>query len=282
MPELPEVETTLLGIKPCLIQQKIKKIIIRQPKLRWKIPEEILQSVVGEKIKNITRRGKYLLFHVKSGFIIIHLGMSGSLRILTSKIDPRKHDHVDIEFSNNTILRFTDPRRFGALLWCENITTHLLLKNLGVEPLSRNFTATYLYQKIINKNAPIKSLIMNNKIVVGVGNIYATEALFRAKIHPKRLGKSLAKKECDQLVKSIKYILKKAIKKGGTTIKDFSSSEGKPGYFVQHLNVYGRAGKPCLVCKTTLESFRVGQRATVYCKKCQSLTSSPNTKKIIP
>lgn len=270
MPELPEVETTLRGIEPYILNKKIKKVIIRHYQLRWPIPHNIQEILVGKTIKRLERRAKYLLFKTSKGTLILHLGMSGSIRILTEPCLPNKHDHVDLEFPNNIILRFTDPRRFGALLWTEDtITSHPLLKHLGPEPLEKEFSNAYLHQIMQNKNTPIKSFIMDNKNVVGVGNIYATEALFLAKIHPKTPAKNISSQQSTLLVKIIKQILRLAIKKGGTTLKDFVNSKGNPGYFSQHLKVYGRAGEPCLECNLILDSFKIGQRSTVYCGNCQ-------------
>lgn len=274
MPELPEVETTLQGLKPHLEGQIIKDVIVRQPKLRYSIPHNLKSKLHHMHICRLSRRGKYLLIHLDIGTIIIHLGMSGSLQILTQATSPKPHDHVDFLFENNKILRYTDPRRFGAILWtAENPTEHRLLKLLGVEPLDKYFTAKYLKQKAISRSTPIKSLIMNNKIVVGVGNIYATEALFLAGIHPVTPSNSLSDEKCNKLVTSIKQILKLAIKKGGTTLKDFVDSTGKPGYFSQQLKAYGRTGLPCVQCNTILQSFLLEQRNTVFCKVCQPQNS---------
>ncbi len=270
MPELPEVETTLWGIYPHIQAQRIKDVIIRHPRLRWPIPHQIGSKLIGNKIEQIQRRAKYLLLTVGKGTLIIHLGMSGRLRILTKSIPPQKHDHIDIVFSNHKILRFTDPRRFGAFLWTEQaIHLHSLLKNLGPEPLEKSFTSRYLLQQAQDRKIPIKSFIMDNKIVVGVGNIYAAEALFLAKINPLKPVKNITLIEFTRLVTAIKKILRLAIKQGGTTVKDFVNSEGKPGYFSQYLKVYGRAGMPCVSCQTILQSVRIGQRSTVYCGRCQ-------------
>ncbi|MBV8802747.1 MAG: bifunctional DNA-formamidopyrimidine glycosylase/DNA-(apurinic or apyrimidinic site) lyase [Gammaproteobacteria bacterium] len=271
MPELPEVETTLRGIVPHILHHRIKKIIIRQYQLRWKIPSDIHLILVNKTLIGAERRGKYILLKTTYGAIIIHLGMSGHLKILTKNQPHRKHDHVDLIFSNNIILRFTDPRRFGAFLWVEgNPFNHSLLKDLGVEPLSKNFSASYLFSQAQNKTTAIKSLIMNSNIVTGIGNIYAAEALFKAGIHPETSAKSLSIERLQLLVKAIKKILRHAIKKGGTTLKDFSDSDGKPGYFSHQLKVYGREGLACIKCHSTLQSIKIGQRSTVYCKRCQT------------
>jgi formamidopyrimidine-DNA glycosylase len=270
MPELPEVETTLNGIKPFILKKKIKNIVVRHHGLRWPIPTTINQTLSGKIIQNVIRRGKYLLLTTAQGTILLHLGMSGSLRILTEPTPPKKHDHLDMIFAPQTILRFTDPRRFGAFLWTtDDPEQHPLLVHLGPEPLSKTATGQYLWQKAQGRKVPIKSFIMDSKVIVGVGNIYATEALFAAGISPKKPAGNVSLSQYNQLIKAIQKTLKAAIKKGGTTLKDFVNSEGKQGYFSVHLKVYGRKGLPCLTCKTPLKEIRIGQRSTVYCPKCQ-------------
>ncbi len=270
MPELPEVETTLRGIEPHIQGKKIIKVVIRYPRLRWPIPRSLPKLLTGKKIKNLERRGKYLLLHVEEGALIIHLGMSGSLRILKQFSEAQKHDHFELEFANGMILRLTDPRRFGAVLWTDQeIVEHPLLKHLGPEPLDKIFSANYLLLAAKKSHVPIKSFLMNSKIVVGVGNIYATEALYLAKINPLKLAKNISAKEFNDLVKAVKSVLRQAIKQGGTTLKDFLHSEGKPGYFIHFLQAYGRSGLPCKRCKTLLESIQINQRTTVFCPQCQ-------------
>lgn len=270
MPELPEVETTLQGIKRHLNKNKVADIIIRYPTLRWPIPSHLPNLIINQRVKNISRRGKYILFEFTTGTMILHLGMSGRVRVLSEKLPPQKHDHVDIIFDNNKYLRFTDPRRFGALLWSSgDPNTHALLAHLGPEPLTKDFDADYLSKQSAKRKAPIKSFIMDSKIVVGVGNIYATEALFRANILPQTPAGKISLERYKKLVKEIKAVLSEAIKQGGTTLKDFSKSDGTPGYFSIKLKVYGRGGKPCVRCRTLLTLIRQGQRSTVYCKKCQ-------------
>jgi len=270
MPELPEVETTRRGIAPHVLNQTIKKVIVRNPRLRWPITNNLAVILHKQKIKKITRRGKYLLLHCDKGFLIIHLGMSGKLSIVENKLMARKHDHCELIFSHGKILRFNDPRRFGAILWTEaHPHQHPLLKNLGVEPLLKNFHKNYLYQQIQNKNVTIKQLIMDGKIVVGVGNIYASEALFLAKILPTRAAQTLSLQECDRLVAAIKKVLTRAIKAGGTTLKDFLQANGKPGYFSQKLLVYQREATPCLDCGNPIQNIKLAQRATYYCFSCQ-------------
>jgi formamidopyrimidine-DNA glycosylase len=270
MPELPEVETTLRGISPHIEKQTIAKTVVRERRFRWPIPSNMPQILLGKMIVNVERRAKYLLLTTHEGTIIIHLGMSGHLRILVNDHPPNKHDHVDIVFHNKKILRFTDPRRFGAFLWVEGDPHgHSLLKHLGIEPLTRGFTGRYLWLRAQGRIVPIKSFLMDNKIVNGIGNIYATEALFEAGIHPSIPANSLSVDRLECLVKSSKQILRLAIKRGGTTLKDFINSNGKPGYFSSQLKVYGRAGLPCVICHATLQLMQIGQRSTVYCKRCQ-------------
>lgn len=269
MPELPEVETTLQGISPYLRGQSIQKIIVRFSQLRWPIPNNLAAQLEKQTIQTLSRRGKYLLLHFKQGTLILHLGMSGRLSIVTAEIPPKKHDHLDFILQNKKILRFTDPRRFGACLWSENPAEHFLLKHLGVEPLSKKFSGEYLFKKSRARKIPIKTFIMNHKIVTGVGNIYAAESLFAAKIHPETAANKISLLQYQMLTKAIIRILKQAIKKGGTTLKDFLNSEGKPGYFNLKLKVYGRAGLPCFDCKKPLQQNRLGQRSTVFCVNCQ-------------
>lgn len=272
MPELPEVETTCRGIEPHILNQIITDVVVRHPRLRWPIPKNLQTILVGEKILEINRRAKYILLQTKKGTLILHLGMSGHLRIVTKTTPVKKHDHVDIEFKNNKILRFNDPRRFGAVLWTnDSPLQHDLLKDLGVEPLTTDFSAKYLQEKARNRSVPIKSFIMDNKIVTGVGNIYATEALFVAKLHPLLPAKEVSLEALKKLVSAIKSILKTAIKNGGTTLKDFANSEGKPGYFSNHLQVYGRADEACFECGTQIEAVKIGQRTTSFCSHCQAM-----------
>lgn len=270
MPELPEVETTLLGIKPHILYQTIKSCVIRQPQLRWPIPTDKLVRLNGYRIDSIERRGKYLILTIHDGAILIHLGMSGCLQIVSEDQAINKHDHVDIQFTNHVILRYTDPRRFGAILWAANDPyQHPLIAKLGLEPFAPQFTGEYLHKQAVMRKCPVKSLIMDNKTVVGVGNIYATEALFGAKIHPTTPANKLSLQHMNVLVEQIKAILQRAITQGGTTLKDFLNSDGKPGYFIQQLQVYGRAGLPCLHCRTPIRSMRIGQRTTCFCINCQ-------------
>lgn len=268
MPELPEVETTKRGIQPYVENINIRSIAVRQPRLRWPVSEE-LSAISMSRVLKVERRAKYLLLNLTNGHIMIHLGMSGSLRVVDINSPVGKHDHVDFLMDNEKILRYNDPRRFGSILWVNDPITHPLLSKLGPEPLEDTFKEDYLFKKREGKKVNIKQFIMDNKIVVGVGNIYANEALFLSGIHPKRPANKISEKRFKQLTNNIKLILSEAIKQGGTTLKDFVGGDGKPGYFQQQLNVYGRGGQPCVNCKSTLKEIRLGQRSTVYCPKCQ-------------
>ena len=272
MPELPEVETILRGLTPHIQGATIEKALIRTHQLRWPIPE-LNPAIRQQIILNVSRRGKYLLVRLKTGTILFHLGMSGRLCLLTDFKPPQRHDHVDIIFTDKQVLRYTDPRRFGAILWTPDCPLqHLLLKNLGVEPLTDDLTCDYLLQRAANRGKAIKSFIMDSKIVVGIGNIYAAESLFLAGIHPAMPAGLLTKIQARRLIDVIKQVLALAITKGGTTLKDFVNSEGRPGYFAQQLLVYGRAGLPCATCEEPLQSSVLGQRSTVFCVHCQPLS----------
>lgn len=270
MPELPEVETTRRGISPHLVKQKITDIIIRQPKLRWPIPADLPNRLIGQTIHTVKRRAKYLLIETESGTLIMHLGMSGSLRIIPGSTPAGGHDHFDLVLGKSC-LRLRDPRRFGAVLWTDNdINQHSLIAKLGPEPLSDAFDVEYLYAQSRKRNVAIKNFIMNAHIVVGVGNIYASESLFLAGINPKRKAGKISKQRFAKLVQSIKSVLTKAIKQGGTTLKDFSNEEGKPGYFKQELQVYGRPGEACYTCAAPIQQAMIGQRSSYYCPHCQT------------
>lgn len=269
MPELPEVEVSRLGILPFLEQQLVKKIILHRAALRWPIPKEVHQ-LEGQVITAIHRRAKYLLLEGAAGSIILHLGMSGNLRVLPEGSPLQKHDHFELITEAGQSLRLYDPRRFGAVLWQVAGETHRVLTHLGPEPLSEAFTPEYLFQASRGRRVAVKSFIMDNKIVVGVGNIYANEALFMSGIDPRRQAGRISQARYEALTQNIKQVLAQAIEQGGTTLKDFSRADGQPGYFAQELLVYGRAGEPCLNCEALLERVLIGQRQTVYCKACQS------------
>ncbi len=269
MPELPEVETTRKGIKPYVDQQIVSKINVRQPKMRWPVPDEIHQ-MEGQKIESVKRRGKYLLLETTKGTALIHLGMSGSLRVVDPSAEYEKHDHVEFVFDNDKAIRLRDPRRFGAVLFTtKNPLKHKLIRSLGPEPLSDDFNLDYLFECSRNRKVSIKQFIMNGQMVVGVGNIYACESLFRAGISPKRLAGKVSKARYQILLLVIKEVLAAAIEQGGTTLRDFVQAEGKPGYFQQELNVYGRAGAECKVCSAKIKQITQGQRSTFYCGVCQ-------------
>ena len=271
MPELPEVETTLRGIAPHILRQTVSAVTIRQPKLRWQIPPALPETLRGLVVRECRRRAKYLLIRFDTGVLLIHLGMSGSLRIwLGNAPAAGKHDHVDIAFANGTLLRYHDPRRFGAILWLAGAAEHHnLLKDLGVEPLSDDFTADYLFQALQKRGSPIKTALMDNKIVVGVGNIYANEALFAAGILPTRRADRVSAEECRRLVAEIRSVLQRALKAGGSSLRDFLHSDGQSGYFQQQYQVYGREGEPCRQCGTPIARQTIGQRSSFYCPQCQ-------------
>lgn len=270
MPELPEVETTVRGIAPHVEGQVIRQVVIRQPQLRWPVPVNLPEILPNLTIRSVSRRAKYLLISTDAGTIILHLGMSGSLRILPKEKPADKHDHIDFIFSNGTILRYNDPRRFGAVLWTTSSPAgHDLLKDLGPEPLSSDFDGAHLYRLSRNRKAPIKSFVMDGHVVVGVGNIYANEALFMAGIHPKRHAGRIALPRYQLLADCIKTVLHSAIEQGGTTLRNFVNEAGNPGYFKQQLRVYGRAGQPCPNCLHPLTEIRVTNRSTVFCVNCQ-------------
>jgi formamidopyrimidine-DNA glycosylase len=270
MPELPEVETTRRGIAPYILNHAIDKIIIRAPKLRWPIPKNIAKILPGQTVRSIDRRAKYLLLNFDTGTLIMHLGMSGRLQTLPTEIPAQKHDHVDIKFSNGSLLRYTDPRRFGAILWTSDLPTeHKLLKDLGPEPFTTEFNGKYLFAQAKTKKVAVKNFIMDAKVVVGVGNIYASEALFAAKIDPRTPAQNVAPEQYAVLAKHIKQILRAAIAQGGTTLKDFFDNSGKPGYFKQKLKVYGRKDLSCMVCENIIQAAMIGQRNTFFCTNCQ-------------
>ncbi len=270
MPELPEVETTRRGIEPYLKNRTVKSVTVRNPRLRWPIPKTIEKNLIGQKILRIKRRAKYLLIETAVGTLILHLGMSGSLRISAIGTAYRKHDHFALTLSNGKELRLHDPRRFGAVLWTKSdVSQHPLLTSLGPEPLEKDFNADHLYHSNQHRKVSIKQQIMNSKIVVGVGNIYASEALFLAGIHPKRAARRISKVRIERLVAAIKSVLTDSIQQGGTTLRDFVRENGEPGYFSQHLNVYGKAGEPCPSCGKIIKQIVLGQRSTYYCPNCQ-------------
>lgn len=270
MPELPEVETTCAGIRPHLQGQILKHFIVRETRLRWPVEVVHAKKFENQILQTVERRAKYILLKFDVGILVIHLGMSGSLRVLDEKLAPEKHDHVDIVFENNKTLRYHDPRRFGAIVWIEgDLDQHKLFSRLGPEPLTEDFSAEYLFKKSRGRKLSIKQFVMDAHVVVGVGNIYANEALFSAGIHPEREAGRISNKRYQVLVSEIKLVLGRAIAQGGTTLKDFQNPEGKPGYFAQSLNVYGRKGEPCVNCGRKLDELRLNNRSTVLCRACQ-------------
>ena len=270
MPELPEVETSRRGITPHIEGHTLKQIIVRQPSLRWPVDTKQCEQLAGQQLLKIQRRAKYLLLEYECGTQLLHLGMSGSLRVLDDIVAPGKHDHVDFLFGNQKILRFNDPRRFGALIWAgDDPLAHPLLASLGPEPLDEAFNADYCYERSRGKRQAIKQWIMDGHVVVGVGNIYANESLFKAGIHPSRQAGRISYARFERLVATIKEVIAAAIRQGGTSLRDFTRADGKPGYFKQSLAVYGRGNEPCLNCGDPLKETRHGQRATVFCSNCQ-------------
>ncbi len=269
MPELPEVETTRLGLLPEMESRRIQAVILRRSDLRWPIPGEIAKLLPGQPILGVRRRAKYLLLDTAPGSALLHLGMSGSLRVVPQDLPAGRHDHVDLVLDSGLAVRFTDPRRFGCLLWQPHGETHALLRDLGPEPLSSEFTGDYLFECSRKRSASIKTFLMDQKNVVGVGNIYAVETLFHAGIAPGRAAGRVSRERYSRLAQAVKEVLTQAIRSGGTTLRDFSHPDGMPGYFKQELWVYGRQGFPCLTCGRPLSGNRLGNRATVWCARCQ-------------
>ncbi len=270
MPELPEVETTRRGILPHVLNTRVAQVIVRNARLRWPVPRSLARELPGQTVRAVERRAKYLLLRADKGTVILHLGMSGSLRVLDKATPPGKHDHLDIVFANGSCLRLRDPRRFGAVLWTKDEPLHHpLLKGLGCEPLAQEFDGEALYRCARTRRVAIKQLLMDSRVVAGIGNIYANEALFLAGVHPLRVARRLTKARCERLAQAVKQVLHAALAQGGTTLRDFRRSNGEPGYFAQQLKVYGRAGEPCPRCTTTLRHQRQGQRSSFYCARCQ-------------
>lgn len=270
MPELPEVETTRRGIAPYAVGREVVDVTVREPRLRWPVPAELPALLAGQTVQGVERRAKYLLFRTANGTLLWHLGMSGSLRVLLESRPPDRHDHVDLVFQGGVTVRYTDPRRFGSLLWAKgDPLAHPLLARLGPEPFDAGFDGGYLYRLSRGRRAPVKTFLMDASVVVGVGNIYANEALFRAGIRPTRAAGRIGAGRYQALAEAVREILSAAIAAGGTTLRDFVGTEGKPGYFSQQLYVYDRAGEPCPSCAEPLQLTRLGQRATYYCARCQ-------------
>jgi formamidopyrimidine-DNA glycosylase len=271
MPELPEVETTRRGIEPLLLGLTIREVRVRERRLRWPVPVAALRALEGRTVGAVERRAKYLLLRTDAGTLMLHLGMSGSLRVVPEDTPPQVHDHFDLVLADGSCLRLRDPRRFGSVHWLGGEPAeHPLLASLGPEPLDTAFDAGRLYRLSRKRRRAVKEFIMDSRVVVGVGNIYAAEALHAAGIHPHRPAGRIGRARYERLVEEIRAVLSRAIEQGGTTLRDFTNVEGAPGYFRISLAVYGRAGQPCRRCGETLRNTRIGQRATVFCPRCQT------------
>jgi formamidopyrimidine-DNA glycosylase len=269
MPELPEVETTRRGVEPHCLNRTVEQVNVRDARLRWPVPDTLPAVLRGQVITAVERRGKYLLFRTPIGSLLVHLGMSGSLRVVAPADTPGRHDHIDLLLDGGACLRYHDPRRFGCFLWQPPGEVHSLLSHLGPEPLSGDFDGQLLHRLSRGRKGPVKNFIMDGKVVVGVGNIYANEALFLSGIHPARAAGRISLARYRRLSDNIKRVLTSAIDQGGTTLRDFVGGDGKPGYFAQQLHVYGRSGQPCGACGGELRELRLGQRSSVYCVTCQ-------------
>ncbi|HQW08360.1 MAG TPA: bifunctional DNA-formamidopyrimidine glycosylase/DNA-(apurinic or apyrimidinic site) lyase [Steroidobacteraceae bacterium] len=270
MPELPEVETTRRGIEPHVVGHCIRALLVHEPRLRWRVAADLPARVAGQKIRAAGRRAKFLLLELERGTLLLHLGMSGNLRVVPADAPRGKHDHIDLVLDSGELLRFNDPRRFGSLLFTTgDPAVHPLLAALAPEPLGDSFDADYLWRITRQRRVAVKQLIMNSRLVVGVGNIYASEALFRARIRPGREARRLSRPETAHLVRAIRRVLTNAVKAGGTTLRDYVGADGTPGYFRQQLDVYKREGQPCRRCRTPIRRRVQGQRATYWCPECQ-------------
>jgi len=270
VPELPEVETSRRGISPYVVGERIDNVVIRERRLRWPVSIDVDRRLTAATVESVGRRAKYLLLNTDNGTAIVHLGMSGSVFIVDRGAPAGIHDHFDIELASGKALRFRDPRRFGSLHWTGDAANHWLLRKLGPEPLSDEFSGEYLWARSRGRRVSVKQFIMNAAIVVGVGNIYASESLFLAGVHPRRAAGRIAKSRYESLARTIKDVLDKAIRAGGTTLRDFYGGDGEAGYFQQQLEVYGRDGEPCLRCKRPVSVIVQGQRSTFYCTRCQT------------
>ncbi len=270
MPELPEVEITRRGIAPHVQGRVVRAVVVRDRRLRWPVPRALVRELPGHTVRAVRRRAKYLLLDTDRGCVIIHLGMSGSLRVVPADTPPEKFDHVDIVFAGGDCLRLRDPRRFGCVLWTRHDPArHKLLAGLGPEPFSAEFSGAYLHARARGRTTAVKNFLMDAHVVVGVGNIYANEALFRARIHPRRAAGRIAPARYQALARAVVATLKQAIRAGGTTLRDFRDAQGRPGYFRLRLQVYGRAGQPCPRCRQPIRSAVIGQRSAFFCPRCQ-------------
>jgi formamidopyrimidine-DNA glycosylase len=271
MPELPEVETTRRGIEPHTVGHTVVRLVVRNPALRWRVTPKLVREFSGQTIRSVERRGKYLLLGTAAGTAILHLGMSGSLRVVPATQAADAHDHVDIVFDNGDCLRLHDPRRFGCLLWTrDDPRKHKLLRDLGPEPLAADFSGDYLFGKSRGRRRAIRDFLLDSQVLAGVGNIYANEALFAAGLRPARAAGRISRDQYARLARTIRATLNRALRAGGTTLRDFRNGRGEPGYFQLSLKVYGRAGEPCRVCRTPIRVRRLGQRSAFFCPKCQS------------
>lgn len=270
MPELPEVETTRRGLMRHVVGRRIRGVEVRNANLRWPVPRDLPRRLSGERVRDIRRRGKYLLFDCGTGHLLVHLGMSGRLTLVDEGTPARTHDHVDVMLEGNQRLRLTDPRRFGAMLWVRGpVERHVLLRSLGLEPLEPGFDGKALQRLAAGRRVAVKHFLMNGRLITGVGNIYASEALFRARIHPLRSVGRISAGRWDKLARSVRATLEEALKAGGTTLRDYASIEGRVGEFGTRCAVYGREGLPCEACGTPIRALRQGQRSTFYCPGCQ-------------
>ena len=270
MPELPEVETTRRGLEPRVVGRKIADVVVRNRNLRWPIPRDLARRLRGERVLAIRRRGKYLLFDVREGHLLVHLGMSGRLSMVARGEPARAHDHVDLQLEGTDSVRLTDPRRFGVMLWVSGPPErHVLLRGLGLEPLEPGFDGQALQRLARGRRVAVKHFLMNSRLITGVGNIYASEALFRAGIHPLRSVARISRPRWERLAAAVRETLERALAAGGTTLRDYASLEGRPGEFGTQCAVYGREGEPCLQCATPIRALRQGQRSTFYCPGCQ-------------
>ena len=270
MPELPEVESTRLGISPTTLGQTVTKVVVRDRRLRWPVTKGLEQALTGQVVRDLKRRAKYLLIDTDAGTLVLHLGMSGSLRVTTVDEPVKPHEHIDIQFDNDTVLRLRDPRRFGAALWVKgDVFQHPLLRHLGPEPLGNEFGGGHLHTASRKKKVAVKNFVMNAKIVVGVGNIYASESLFLAGIHPNRPAGRVSEARYQVLAEHIRSVLQNAIHSGGTTLGEYFNADGEPGRYGQRLLVYGREGEPCPTCQQPIKQKRIGQRSSFYCSSCQ-------------
>jgi formamidopyrimidine-DNA glycosylase len=269
MPELPEVETTRLGLVPLVVGRRIRDVVVRERRLRWPVPRDLASRLKGRAVESISRRGKYLLFDCGTGHLLVHLGMSGSLTLVPAGTAACLHDHVDIGFEGGGTMRLNDPRRFGAVLWVREPGRHALLRDLGVEPFDGTFDGRYLHERARGRRVAVKQFLMDAHNVTGVGNIYANEALFAARLHPSRAAGRISRQRYEVLAREVRATLRRAIASGGSTLRNFVGSDGRPGYFQQQYAVYGRAGEPCPACGVPLRTTRHSNRATFFCGSCQ-------------